>query len=274
MTTLHEIYSSSWKKYEKKLAQIRADAQLPSSVVAIIYNHSFQTGEVISIPVLFHECLQGIYLTSLPDNMIFINFETLIQAPPLLTTTFRNAIYQSCSNQAYCFDHIAAGNRFYPLPWQPKFHYNKSASWLTTLINSPVVSNAQEYMLLQHCTKLHSIMNDLILNQNNAFYVEHFKFSHKCPPISQIDSLNLDPRFFHLTHSENLCFLAIYNKQFETKQLAHALCRSPRTIEGILSSMIQKLELNNRYELFIRVAKSHTYIRYLLTTPNRIKVIC
>jgi DNA-binding NarL/FixJ family response regulator len=92
-----------------------------------------------------------------------------------------------------------------------------------------------------------------------------YRSSHQGPQLVPTDQAQATTRkLSSFTKTENLCFTAIYNGKYEAKEIAEYICRSHRTVEGLMSSMIAKLEVKNRYELFVEISKSHLHMRYLL----------
>jgi len=58
--------------------------------------------------------------------------------------------------------------------------------------------------------------------------------------------------------------MAIYHGHYKAKDIATLIQLSSRTVEGLIASMIEKLGLNNRYEMFVCISNAHYYMRYLM----------
>lgn len=262
MNVVEEIYTKSYQRYEYKLNKILKSANLALSVESLIYHRCYSHGGVFALPLLADDSLSDYYTSPEADKRIFLDFETLLLSPTINDVGYKNAVYQSY-NQSFCVDHILTKEERHALPWHLHYHPDHSISFLCIFVKKKDALIANKLFYGGHFRQLHQTLDQLILQNTFDIDLDGFTFLNVNPSKNLLAKFIPSPQFSELTYTENLCFLAIYNGNYEVKALALCIDRSPRTIEGLIASMIQKLGVNNRYELFVKISQSHEHRRYL-----------
>ncbi len=262
MNTVEEIYTKSYKRYVCKLNKILESANLALSVESLIYHRCYSHGGVLALPLLVNDSLSDYYTSPEADKRIFLDFETLLLSPTINDVGYKNAVYQS-HNNSFCVDHILTKEVRHALPWHLHYHHDYSISFLCIFLKKKDALIANKLFYGGHFRQLHQALDQLVSQNTMDIDLDAFTFKNVNPSKNLLTKFIPTPQFSELTYTENLCFLAIYNGHYEVKALALCVGRSPRTIEGLIASMVQKLRVNNRYELFVKISQSHEHRRYL-----------
>jgi DNA-binding CsgD family transcriptional regulator len=262
MNTVQTIYTHLYRKYERKFNTILKNAALNFKIEAISYQRCYANKKVLSLPLLVDDRLGEYYNSPNADKAIFLDFRNLLLSPTINSTCYKNAVYQ-LYNQSFCFDHIISNESRSALPWHLHYHNDHSISFLCVFVNKTDAILANKVFYSGYFNRLHQAIEQSVLANTRELDLNDFIFNNSSPTVPLLLESVPKAQFAELSYAENLCFLAIYQGHYEVKEIAEYINRSPRTIEGHIASMIQKLKVNNRYELFIKLAQAHEHMRYL-----------
>ncbi len=269
ITNSDEIYTRSHRLFQSTLKKFVRDINLPSSIHNLIYFHLYPDNRILEIPFVFHERLFEIPWEDF-DN-IFLSYENLKHMPYQFDIGFRDAVYASLSGEytpdKKCVDHMLLREDWSNLPWHLKHHQDGAISWFCIDVpKSEYVKyhggNTLDIMQLLH-KKITHFLRDAAFNNKRSY------FSYQLPSVPTVitDDFLMHTEEFtvfkHFTMAENRCFLAIYDRHYETKLIAQYIGRSPRTVEGLINSMVAKTHSLNRYDLYIKISNAHNYKNHI-----------
>ncbi|WP_119342748.1 helix-turn-helix transcriptional regulator [Facilibium subflavum] len=263
MTSIQEIYQHHWKRYQRRFKQLIKYAELPFPVDGLYYLYTDKNNINIEIPLIFHPCFNTYIQTSNLHKNLLKSYSNLIQFPPIITNDYKARLAASYPEKMQVTD-----STLYQLPIMLKYNSNNSISTLFIYLNKEYEELGRQYEFSYYINVLHNLIEKAYPTLIHD--IKLFTYQNKTPPCFLQHSTHTVEglphcKFKTLSKAENRCFIAIYQGNYEAKEIADYLCRSVRTVESVMASMIRKLLVNNRYELFIQIAKAHHHMRYLMT---------
>ena len=261
MNSIEAIYRHQWQKYRRRFEQLVKYAQLPFDIMALYYFKTDKSKHTIEIPIIFHpNLLNYATCTNAAKNMLG-SYDNLLQLPPVMDSTYIQKLEKKYSQHTYL--ESTTQSIFYKLPIMLKYHTNGAISWVGIYVNTDDYDTVKHYELSNHITMLHDIVEK---THETLVKVDEFSYINLANKIdfNHSNTSQSTCKFKSLSKAENRCFMAIYGGKYEAKEIADQLHRSVRTIEGLMATMIRKLEIANRYQLFVEVSQAHIHMRYLM----------
>ncbi len=261
MNSIYDIYHYKWRKYQRQFEQLIKSVNLPFDIEALYYYKINMLKQVVEIPIIFHPNFLKFAEYEKVDSSLFANFENLLQLPPIMDSDYIKNI--EIKYQSYSHLESFVGGKLYKLPIMLRYQ-NNAISWIGVYVDIKNYYIAKQYEGGNCILTLHNLIES---SYDRIIYTKDFEYINSCdvPKVNEINIERTIDQFKNLSRAENRCFVAIYNGKYESRDIAAYLSRSVRTVEGLMVTMIYKLNLKNRYELFVKVSEGHIHMRYLFS---------
>ncbi|WP_440992930.1 helix-turn-helix transcriptional regulator [Cysteiniphilum litorale] len=254
--TLRDIHHYHWKKHEHTFKKIVQSMDLPFDIEGLTYTETFSSGVAINLPLKY---LESFHDWAQSEKAHISSFLNVLHRPKVVTLDELNV----CSEDSYPYHlSLVTQEAFNILPIQYLRIGNQSIANICIFIKkSNYLEISIQYAhlnILALTQKLfdslrqeyHYLAHDFLVNtrQNNFYFKQH----------------NTPKIFPDLTRSEKSFLFAICQGLYETKQVAIHLNLSVRTIEGLMRSVLHKLECKNRYELFVKIGSDYSCLSHVM----------
>ncbi|WP_119344962.1 helix-turn-helix transcriptional regulator [Facilibium subflavum] len=272
MNSLRNIYQYEWKKHEHQFTRFIRQLNLPMKVEGIVFTKFSSDNQVIEVPLGYTDHFLDYANHPDAEKSLFNNFHNALKVPPKIDRYFMDHIYSinKTLGMKTSFSSIVCQDNFLSTPVKFHYHTDNTISDILLLVKKSFYCELKCLENNGGLSDIHNKAHQFILE---TIQTEPFTWQNKAPEIeiSSSSYYKID-KFSQLSTAENRCFSAIYHGNYETKVIAKLLHRSTRTIEGLISSMIDKLQMKNRYELFIEISNAHQHMQRLIllnTDKNR-----
>ncbi|TNF65800.1 MAG: hypothetical protein EP298_10955 [Gammaproteobacteria bacterium] len=251
--SLKDIHHDLWKKHYLSLRKIVNQLDIPFAVEGLTYTKVFKSGLGINIPL---KTCDEFKTWAASNNAKISSFDEILYRPAIVN--LNDLAQLSCEN-AYHLD-IVTQDRLRLLPIHYIYNLDNSISNLCFFVKTPLYTNS--------LSKLQWLdMSQMINKIEKLIQINHPKlitdFTVKPIANTHINLCSSIPLYFQsLNKSEILCIIAIYHGNFEVKDIASILCRSVRTVQTLVQSLVKKFGFKNRYELYAEIYNNAQYIKY------------
>ncbi|MCF6777132.1 hypothetical protein L3V83_11220 [Thiotrichales bacterium 19X7-9] len=256
--TLKDLYTSLWRKHTYTLTKVFNQLSFPFEVEGLSYTRVFKSGYAIDVPIKF--CQQFVDW-ALSDQAHITGFNSLLASPSVISLSDLDLI-QSKEDEKYHLNMITQ-NELELLPIHSVYNVDYSISCICIFVKKENYLDALLNYQQLNISQLTRKVEEIFLSKENQSFLKDFIVEAIDDEIAQEDQDFFDPKLSILSKAEAACIAAIYYGNFEAKDIADYLCRSVRTVQGLIQSVVQKLDFKNRYELFVDVSQNNKYIKYL-----------
>lgn len=226
-------------------------------VTGLSYTRLFANGQVVDLPVLEHEIYET-WLEGAPNKDPAFCLSNLTKIPKVVWYHELSAFL--CNNDQSSYSFIETINKFDYCLNYVKYNEDDSISRLSVITRCKSMGffNDKQLMLDQCIAVIEACFFD-----NKTRIALEFDISSDIMPIifKGVDEIMAIEVLSKLTAQELACLKLIYTGYFESKEIALKLHKSPRTIEGTVARLSQKLSCNNKYELAVKISKMHDVMR-------------
>ncbi|WP_119328506.1 helix-turn-helix transcriptional regulator [Cysteiniphilum halobium] len=262
--TLQDIHHYHWKKHEHTFNKIVQSMNLPFDIEGLTYTETFNSGVAITIPLKY---LESFYDWAQSEKAYISSFLNVLNRPKVVTLEELNI----CSKDSYPYHlSLVTQEAFNILPIQYLKIGNQSIANLCIFIKK---TNYLEVSIQYAHLNVLALTRKLFdsLRQEYHYLVRDFLVNTKQGQLC-FKQHNMPKIFPDLTRSEKSFLLAICQGLYETKQVAIYLNRSVRTVEGLMRSVLDKLECKNRYELFVKIGNDYSCLSHLIAGNEKLSM--
>ncbi|WP_119328505.1 helix-turn-helix transcriptional regulator [Cysteiniphilum halobium] len=260
MPTIQEVHKWSFAKHRNALKRLMYPVIDKLYATGLSYTRLFANGEVINVPVLEHD-IYGAWLEGSPTKDPAFCLSNLTKIPKMIWYHELSAFLCSDDQSSYAF--IRNINKFDYCLTYLKYNDDNSISRLSVLTSYTVMGFfSDKQLLLDQCI---AAIESYLFDCKTRIALEFDISNDISPIIFKGTNENIVVEFLsRLTTQELACLKLIYTGYFESKEIALKLHKSPRTIEGTIARLSQKLSCNNKYELAVKISKMHDVMRCLM----------
>ncbi|WP_119344961.1 helix-turn-helix transcriptional regulator [Facilibium subflavum] len=263
MNSIKNIYQYEWKRHERQFTRFVQQLNLPIKIEGIMYTKVSPNNQVLEVPLHYTDQFLNYANHPRAQKSLFHNFHNIMQAPPSIDRYFIDYVYSTNTelNMKTSFSSIVCQDTLVPTPIKFHYHLDNTVSHIILVVKKRFYPELKCFESIVGLKDVHDRAHQFIRETVNT---ESFTYQNNAPEIRFPIPHQPGNKFNQLSLAENRCFMAIYHGHYDTKAIANLLCRSARTVEGLISSMVDKLQVNNRYALFVEISKAHMHMQRLV----------